>query len=125
MKKRKPSRDERSTSSQISTTSIEKIISNLKTMKYRQSTKNNYFTVWRIFNKFFVRLDRKPKSWEKRIALFAGYLINCKKQSATVKSYLSAIRAVLQDNNIQLNEGLSLITSLTKACRLVNDQVRT
>ena len=41
------------------------------------------------------------------------------------QSYISAIRAVLQDNNIKLNEDQYLINSLTKACKLVNDRVRT
>ena len=47
------------------------------------------------------------------------------KQSSTVKSYISAIRTVLKDNNIKINEDQFLITSLTKACRLVNDRVKT
>ena len=124
-KKKKKKKDGQSTSSQISTTSIEHIIAQLRTMKYRDSTKTNYYTVWKLFNKFFVQLNRKPSTWEQRIELFTGYLINNNKQSATVKSYLSAIRAVLQDNNITLNEDLTLINSLTKACRLVNDQIKT
>ena len=111
--------------SQISTNSIEQIIQKLKLQKYRDSTRNNYYTIWKLFNRFFVRLDRKPSSWEKRIQLFVGYLIENKKQSSTVKSYISAICAVLQDNDIKLDEDLFLINSSMKACRLVNDKVRT
>ena len=57
--------------------------------------------------------------------LFVGFLVNDKKQLATVKSYVSAIRAVLQEIGVKLSKDLSLISSLTKACRLVNDQIRT
>ena len=54
-----------------------------------------------------------------------GYLILNKKQSSPVKSYISAIKLVLADANIKLNEDPFLITSLTKACKLTNDMVRT
>ena len=63
--------------------------------------------------------------WEDRIVLFIGYLIDNKKQSATVKSYVSAIRAVLKDDGIKLNEDLFLVSSLLRACKYVNDQAKT
>ena len=53
-----------------------------------------------------------------------GYLIKCKKQSSTIRSYLSAIKAVLKDNNIKVDTDQYLLSSLTRACRLVNDKVR-
>ena len=79
----------------------------------------------KIFNRFFLRLDKKPDTWEQRLILFVGYLINDNKQSSTVKSYVSTIRAVLGDIGVKLNYEQSLITSLTKACKLVNDEIRT
>ena len=88
-----------------------------------QPQKKSYQSVWRTFNKFFIRLDRKPKCWENCLTLFVGYLVECKKQSSTIKSYISAIKAVLLDNKIKLNPDQYLLTSLTKACRLVNDRV--
>ena len=54
-----------------------------------------------------------------------GYLIERKRKSTTIKSYISAIKSVLADDGIELNEDRFLLTSLTKACRLVNDHVRT
>ena len=92
--------------------------------KHRDSMKQNFYTVWKLFNKFLIRLDKKPHEWEHRLILFVGHLIDENKQSSTVKSYVSAIRAVLKDNNIDLNEDQYLISSLTKVCRLVNDQIR-
>ena len=44
-------------------------------------------------------------------------------QSSSVKSYVSAIRAILKELKVQLTPENYLITSLTKACRLKNDVV--
>ena len=91
--------------------------------KYRQSTKKNYYTIWKSFNEFYLKLDRKPDTWEHRINLFAAHLIHNNRKAATVKSYISAIKAVLSDINIVVNEDKYLLQSLTKACKLQNDQV--
>ena len=112
-------------SSAISTRVIENIIAKLKLNRNRDSTKKNYYCVWRNFNEFFVRLDTKPQTWEDRIVLYAGYLIDQGKKSTTVKSYISAIKAVLLDDGVQLCEDKFLLSSITKACRLVSDHIRT
>ena len=83
-----------------------------------------YYTVWKLFNKFYLRLDHKPKTWEKRLILFMAYLIDNKKQSSTVKSYISAVKDVLKSLGITLNQDEYLLTSLTRACQLNNDSVR-
>lgn len=54
---------------------------------------------------------------------FAAYLIDKKLKSNTVKLYLSALRTVLAEEDIKLNEDLFLINSLTKACKIRNDQL--
>ena len=115
-KKLKKTSDNHFTLSKISTSSIEKII--------EDSTKKNYYTIWKMFNNFFIRLDRKPREWYQCLTLFVAYLIDNKKQSSTVKSYISAIKAVLQDNGIKLQKNQCLLTSLTRACHLTNDKVR-
>ena len=60
--------------------------------------------------------------WEDRIVLFAAHLINERKQSQTVRSYLLAIKAVLSDNDIQVNEDRYLLNSITRACKLNYDR---
>ena len=122
MKKSTPSG---STATSISTKAIEHIVERLKSQNNRTSTKKTYYNVWKKFNQFYIRLDRKPKTWEDRLILFVGYLINDKKQSSTIKSYISAIRSVLSEDGVTLNENKFLLTSLTKACRLKNDRVKT
>ena len=48
-----------------------------------------------------------------------------KKQSSIVRSYLSAIRAVLKIDGIKLNEYMFLVNALTRACKIKNDKIRT
>ena len=85
----------------------------------------NYYGIWKLFNKFFLRLDIKPLSWEERLVLFTGYLIEEGKKSTTIRSYLSAVRSVLKTQGFQLNEDTYLISALTWACKLKNNKIRT
>ena len=87
--------------------------------------KKNYYTVWKLFNAFFIRLDRKSNNWSDRLSLFVGHLVQENRQSSTVSSYISAIKAVLKMNNIKVSEDQFLLSSLTKACRLKNDKIKT
>ena len=123
-KKKKDSKSSRtSTNSSISTREIQEIIEHLRYKKHRDTTQHTYYNVWKLFNKFFLQLDKRPSTWEERLTLFVGYLIQNDKQSSTIRSYISAIRSVLRDMNVQLHEKMFLLTSLTKACKLVNDRV--
>ena len=98
----------------------------LQTMKNRDSTLNNYLAVWRIFNRFLIKLGARPKAWEDCVNLFATHMIQKGKQSATVKSYISAIKCIVTTyTNYKWNDGLVLLSSLTRACRLINDKVYT
>ena len=109
----------------ISTSAIHSIADKLKTETIRNTTRRSYYSAWRTFNEFFVRLDSKPDNWEDRIILFVGYLIELKRKSTTILSYISAIKKVLRDDGVILSEDRFLINSLTKACRLTNDMVKT
>ena len=98
----------------------------LKHTQMRDSTVKMYYSVWKHFNKFLVNLDFMPKSWEDRATLFVTYLIEYKQtQSSTIKSYISAIKRTLIDDNYDWNDNQVLLTSLTKACHLTNDRVTT
>ena len=112
-----------SAESTISTLGMRRIIDDLKGKRHRSTTRHNYYTIWKIFNKFCIPLDVKPNNWEDRVLLFVAYLIDSQKQSQTVRSYISAIRAILQENNIVLNEDIFLLSSLTRACKLTNDKI--
>ena len=55
--------------------------------------------------------------------LFVGHLINIGRKSTTIRSYVSAIRAVLQNWKIKLKEDKLLLKSLTQACRIHYDTI--
>ena len=114
-----------STSSSISTDDMTAIVEQLCMQQHRDSTKKNYYMVWKLFNQFCIRLDRKPDNWESRLTLFMGYLIHNNKQSSTVQSYISVIKTTLKANKIDIAEDQYLLMSLTRACHLKNDRVHT
>ena len=94
----------------------------LKTVQVAESTRKNYFSVWRSFNKFLIKLDKKPDNWEDRIMLFVTYLIENNKQSQTVKSYISAIKGILAEIKMKINQDQFLLSALTRACKFKNDK---
>ena len=104
---------------------MESIVSKLKLERNRSSTRATYYCIWKCFNEFFIKLDRKPETWEERLVLFVAYLVEQKKKSTTINSYISAIKAVLKGDGMYINEDRFVLNSLIKACRFVNDQVRT
>ena len=55
---------------------MQNIVDKLKYEQNRSSTQANYYSIWKKFNQFFIQLDVKPNSWEERLILFVGYLIN-------------------------------------------------
>ena len=112
------------TSSSISTAEIEGIIESLKGQQHRGSTWKNYYSMWRTFNTFYIKFDFKPGNWEDRITLFVAHLIHHGRKSTTIRSYVSALKAVLVNVNISINEDKCLLSSLTRACKLRNDHVR-
>ena len=70
-------------------------------------------------------MDTKPNSWEDKLTLFVGYLISKRRKASTINSYISAIKSVLLEDGVTLNEDKFLLTSLTQACRYHNNSVRT
>ena len=85
----------------------------------------NYYGIWKIFNKFIVHLDKKPNSWEQHITLFVAHLIDQNRKASTVKSYVSAIKAILSLIDVEVHEDTCLLNSLMRACKLTNTSVHT
>ena len=82
-KRKRSNLSNQSTSSTISTDYIQSVVDRLQTQGgNRNSTKRNYYMIWTNFNKFLVRLDRRPNEWEDRVALYAAYLVELGRQSA-------------------------------------------
>ena len=114
-----------STATSISTDEILAAINQLRLQRHRNSTAKNYYGIWMNFNRFLIKLDKKPNNWEDRVVLFAAYLIQNKRKSTMVKSYISVIRAVLYNGGIILKEDAALLSSLTRACKLRQDTIQT
>ena len=120
--------DSRSTSSEStkhSTDGIKMVMQKLIALQNRASTTETYLMVWRQFNRFLINLDYMPRSWKDRATLFITFKIEKGLQSNSVKSYVSAIKRILSDDGYQWDNNKMLLSSLTKACRLINDSVRT
>ena len=111
--------------STISTSDLLERLEVLRRRKTRESTYNNYYGIWKTFNKFLLKLDNKPKKWEDRVVLFCVHYVNKGTESQTIKSYVSAIKSILLLVNYELNCNALLLNSLTRACSLENDHVRT
>ena len=61
--------------------------------------------------------------WEDRLILFTAYLVDAKLKSTAIKTYISAIRGVLVEDGFELDHNNFTISSLTRACRIRNDQL--
>ena len=95
----------------IATRKVQAIVKKLSRQRFRDSTRETYYRVWKLFNLFFIRLDNKPRNWEERLILFTGFLVNKQLQLSTVKSYISTIRAVFKEMKIKVNEDTFLINT--------------
>ena len=100
---------------------MKSVMERLVTGRHQKSTKKTYQKTWRSFNKFIIKLDEFPKTWEERISLYVTHLITNNAKSATIKSYISAIKAVLADDGYELKQSNLLFNALTRTCRLEND----
>ena len=89
---------------------------NLKGKHFRESTERNYYKIWRLFNKYFIRLEIKQG-----LLLYVTYLIASGRKSVTIKSYISAIKVVIKTGGIHIDNNIFTLTALVKACRLGND----
>ena len=103
--------------SRISVDRLETILDNLLNNQTRSTTRVTHHRIWRSFNQFLVKLDKKLKFWEARATLFLTFMISKGAQSSTIKSYLSAIKCILKMDKYKWNDNMVMINSLTQACR--------
>lgn len=97
-----------------------RIIEEIKYMKHRISTRMKYHKIWTTFNKFLIKFDRMPLTWEDRIYVFIAHLVDNKKTINTVNTYLSAIRQILKSDGVELHEDKDLLSSLLTTCKIKN-----
>ena len=109
----------------ISTSHMENVVQKLLGLQNRKSTVRTYLNILRQFNRFVMSLGILPTSREARTTLYIANLIEEGKQSSSIKSYVSAIKKMLVSDGYKWHESEVLLTSLTKACRMINDRVKT
>ena len=66
-----------------------------------------------------------PQSWEERTALFVAFQVDRGMKSSSVKSYISAIKKMLQNDGYIWDDKKVLLSSLTCACKIINDKLKT
>ena len=109
----------------ISSRQMKNILENLKNNSNKSSTKMTYLKVWQNFNKFVIKLDEIPTTWEERLSLYCAYLIQIKnRQSSTIRSYISAIKKVLTTDGYQWDDQLIIFSTITKTCKLHFDTIK-
>ena len=123
---KKKSQISSSESSKISTNYMEVLLDQLKGERHQQgSTKIVYYNTWKNFNQFVIRLDSIPATWERRASLYCAYLIMDKGlKPSTVRSYLSGIKAVLQQDGYEWEDNKVLLDALTRSCKIKNNSVK-
>ena len=84
-----------------------------------------YLSIWRQFNKFLVRLDKRPDSWEDRLSLFGAHLVDSGYQSSTLRSYFSGIRHMLKADGYHWDENKIFLNTLVRACKIQDDKRKT
>ena len=98
-------------------------LENIKTFKYVPVTRKMYHRAWVSFNKFVISLDRIPPTWEEKLALFLACLVQERRPPGTIKSYKSAIKAVLCDNGLELDDNQLQLAAVIKACKYMDRSV--
>lgn len=93
----------------------------IKGMRLRAKTRRMYRSRWIAFNQFLQQFDVMPETWEDRLHIYAAHLVDNKKQSSTVRTYLTAIRQILRLADIEIQEDKYLLSSLIRACKIKND----
>ena len=115
----------------IPTSRMERILDMLKCHQNRELKKRNYLAIWQQFNNFIVHLDKCPAvencesaNYEYFVSLYCAHLADQGIQSATIKSYVSAIKNILTIDGYKWCQEKVCLDIVVRACRLKNDQVQ-
>lgn len=74
---------------------------------------------------FYCRLDRKPKTWDQRMALFIAYMIKNRYEKPTIQTYISGIKYILRNIlHVDVDDNAFRFTALVKAARYKNNKVK-
>ena len=94
----------------------------LKNNMHQKSMKICYHKIWTKFNRFLLKLDRIPETWEERVSLYCTFLVSKGEiQSSMLKSYVSGIKTKLKIDGYKWDDDLIYFNALTRACKIKND----
>ena len=116
-------RSNSSNSSKVSSEYFKQAIEVIKLGNYAPVTKVTYHCVWVSFNKFIISLDHIPPTWEEKLALFLACLIEERRPPSTIRCYKSAVKSVLRDNGVPLDDHQLQLAAVLKACKYVDCDV--
>ena len=85
-------------SSRISLKYLQQTADELCRQQRCEATRRTYHYGWCNFSDFLISLDQWPDNWDDRIVLFAAQLIVEGRPEQTVKSYVSAVKAILKED---------------------------
>ena len=80
--------------------------------------------MWKNFNIFLLKLDRRPRNWEEGAAWYATYLYHRGFQSSTIRSYISGIKATLINDDYEWDQSAVNFNLVIKSCKMINDSVK-
>lgn len=95
----------------------------IKTFKLRPSTRKSYKKTWNRFNWFISRFDVIPPKWEDRIIVWATHLADNRRKSATIRSYISAVRYCLGLDGVRVTQTNCELAAIIQAAKHENDQL--
>ena len=113
-------------SSKLTVSYLNTVTEKLKANQNRSSTAKNYHAIWRIFNKFLIKLegDIKHLCWEERTILFGSHMVDSGAQSQTIASYFSAIKHILKCDGYAWDSSKAQLSVITRSCRILNDSLK-
>lgn len=83
-----------------------------------------YKTAWDAMNTFYCKLDKKPKPWEQRKALYIAYMIKNRYEKATIQTYIAGIKYILRNIlHVDVDDNAFRFTALVKAAHYKNNKV--
>lgn len=85
-------------------------------------TDAKYYDDWVTFNRFLLKLDHIPRSWEERVFVYLNYLEQTTHQSGTLQVYKTAIKYELNLLGIDFDEDKFDLKATIRTCKYRNDR---
>lgn len=105
-------------------TNFRGILGQIKNHQIRESTKLKYYQAWIRLNRFLLKFDELPNSWEEKLVLYATHLADLGRKPNTINSYISGIRHILRLDGVELSSSSVEIAAITRACKLKEERLQ-